>query len=247
MERVIIITGAASGIGKETAYLLAEEGAKVILADINLEAAEKLAKEIKNKNQEAVAFKVDTSDRKNIQEMIDFAVDTYGTLTGIFNNAGIGAQVDFLELDQGEYDKMIAINQTGVLVGIQLAAKKMKELGVKNGMIVNTASIYGFVGAELSAHYNMAKAAVVSMTKSAAQALTKDGIKVTAVAPGFTKTAILENLPEEALDPLKDAHMRGKLITAKEIAYVVQFLFSEKSAAVNGSTVLADDGFLAFK
>ncbi|MFP4286975.1 MAG: SDR family NAD(P)-dependent oxidoreductase [Candidatus Izemoplasmataceae bacterium] len=247
MSKVIIVTGGASGIGKETAILLASEGAKIVVADINIDGAKEVAETIKNQGGEASAYQVDTSKKMNISALIDFTVETYGTLTGIFNNAGIGAMVPFKELKTEDYQKMIDINQTGVFLGIQLAANKMIELGVKNGVIVNTASIYGFVGAATSAHYNAAKAAVVSLTKSAAQAYTKEGIRVTAVAPGFTKTAILEAVDDEMLKAIESFHLREKLLSAKEIANVVAFLFSDKSVAVNGSTILADDGYLAFK
>ncbi|MFW5841780.1 MAG: SDR family NAD(P)-dependent oxidoreductase [Bacillota bacterium] len=247
MERVIIVTGAASGIGRETAKKLAKEGAKVVIADIDTQAAEKVVKTIEASKGQAVACHVDTADKESIQAMIDFTVDTYGTLTGIFNNAGIGDMVPFQELTTEDYQKMIDINQTGVFLGIQLAAKKMLSLGVDNGVIINTASIYGFIGAETSAHYNAAKAAVVSLTKSAAQALTKEGIRVAAIAPGFTKTAILDNVDDDMLKAMEDYHLRGKLLTAEEIADVAVFLFSDKAVAINGSTVLADDGYLAFK
>ena len=245
-DRVIIVTGGASGIGASTAVKLAERGVKVVVADINLDGANAVVKDIKSAGNEAVACKVDTSKKDSIQEMIDFSVDTYGTLNGIFNNAGIGAMVPFLDLAFEDYQNLVDINQTGVFLGMQLAAKKMKELGAK-GAIVNTASIYGFVGAETSAHYNATKAAVVSLTKSGAHALTKEGIRVTAIAPGFTETAILEAVPEDMLQALKEFHLRKKLLTADEVADVAVFLFSDESVAVNGSTVLADDGYLAFK
>ncbi len=246
-DEVIVITGGASGIGRETAKLLAADGAKVIISDINEDAARKVAEEIKKSGEEAVHYKCNVAKKEEVQALVEFTVKTYGTITGYFNNAGIGAQVPFLDLDPDEYHRVVDINQSGVYYGLYYAANKMKSLGVKNGKIVNTASIYGFVGAELSAHYNATKAAVVSLTKSAAQALTKDGIRVTGVAPGFTRTAILEALPEEALEMLKGAHLRGKLLEAIEIAQVAKFLFSDESVAINGSTVLADDGFLAVK
>lgn len=245
-DRVIIVTGAASGIGRTTAIKLAEKGVRVLVADIAQDKAESVAKSIRDAGHEATACKVDTSSEASIQAMVETAVKTYGTLHGIFNNAGIGGMTPFLDLTYDDYRKMIAINQDGVFLGIQHVAKTMQSLGT-HGAIVNTASIYGFIGAEASAHYNATKAAVVSLTKSAAQALTKTGIRVTGIAPGFTETAILDAVPEDMKEALKESHLRGKLLTADEIADVAVFLFSDESVAINGSTVLADDGFLAFK
>ncbi len=246
-DKVIIITGAASGIGKEAAYKLTEGGAKLVLSDINEKALKEVLKEVENLGGEAVIKKTDVAKKEEIQELVDFAVEKFNTLHGMFNNAGIGAMTPFLELSDEEYQQMVQINQNSVFYGMQYAGNKMIELGIKNGVIVNTASIYGFVGAAGSSHYNMAKAAVVSLTKSGAQAMTPQGVRVVGVAPGFTKTAILEAAPDEMLEALKDAHMRGHLLEADEIAYVVRFLFSDESRAINGSTVLCDDGFLAFK
>ena len=248
MKRVIIVTGGASGIGKEAAFKLAHQGVSVVVADINMELAEAVVKEIHAAKKEASAFHLDVSKKENIQACIEFTVERYGTLTGIFNNAGIGALAPFPELSSEEYDRMMRINLDGVFYGIQYAANKMMALGVKEGSIVNTASIYGFVGAGTSPHYNATKAAVVSLTKSAAQAYTPHGIRVTAIAPGFTDTPMVRGaLDADTLKMLENAHMRGKLLSAAEVANVAVWLLGSESSAVNGSTVLADDGYLAFK
>ncbi len=246
-DKVIIITGGASGIGRESAYKLAEQGAKLIVSDINEKAGKEVLDKVKKLGAEAYFMKTDVSKKEEVKALVDFAVEKFSTLHGMFNNAGIGAMTPFLELKPEDYQTMINVNQNSVYYGMYYAGNKMKDLGIKNGVIVNTASIYGFIGAAGSAHYNAAKAAVVSLTKSGAQAMTPHGIRVVGVAPGFTKTAILEAAPEEMLEALKGAHMRGKLLEADEIAYVVRFLFSDESVAINGSTVLTDDGFLAFK
>lgn len=246
-QRVIVITGGASGIGKETAFKLAEENVKLVIADLNLDAARKVAQTLEKDGHQARAFKMDVSKEEDFQKVLEFTVSEFGTITGIFNNAGIGIQKPLLDMDYDTYKKVIEIDQDSIYFGTRLTAKKMIELGVENGVIVNTASIYGYMAAQQSYNYHAAKAAVVMMTKAGAIELAEHNIRVVAVAPGFVDTPILEALDEEVKAHIASQHMRKKLIDPKEIANVVRFLFSEEASAINGSTIAVDDGFLAFK
>lgn len=246
-DRVIIVTGGASGIGKETAYLLADEGVKLVIADFNEPLAKQVAEEINQKGGTAEPFIVDVSQKEQVAAMVDFAVEKFGTLTGIFNNAGIGLQAPLLEMDPPKYDKLIQVDQYSVYYGIYYAGKKMVELGVKNGVIINTASIYGYFSAVAAFNYNAAKAAVIAMSRSAALELAPHNIRVVGVAPGFIDTPILDDLDEATKTYLGTQHMRGKLIQPQAVAKVVRFLFSEDAEAINGSTIPVDDGFLCFK
>jgi NAD(P)-dependent dehydrogenase (short-subunit alcohol dehydrogenase family) len=245
-DRVIVITGGASGIGKETAFKLAEEGVKIVIADFNEPLAKEVAEEINHKGGQAISFKVDVSNKENIEALIDFTVNEFGTITGIYNNAGIGLVKPFLEMDPASYQKVIQVDQDSVYLGMHYAAKKMVELGVKNGVIVNTASIYGSMAAVGSFNYNAAKAAVIAMTRSGALELAPHNIRVVAVAPGFTNTSILE-MDQESKNYLASLQMRKKLIEPEQVASVVRFLFSEDASGINGSTIPVDDGFLAYK
>lgn len=246
-DRAVVITGGASGIGKETAFLLAAEGAKVVIADFNEPLAIEVAEEINKNGGTAAAFKVDVAEGEQVKAVVDFCVEKFGTITGIFNNAGIGLQVPLLELDPPKYDRMIQVNQYSVYYGILYAGRKMVELGVKNGVIVNTASIYGYFSAVTSFNYNAAKAAVVAMSRSAALEYAPHNIRVVGVAPGFIDTPILCDLDDATKCYLGGQHMRGKLIQPKAVAQVVRFLFSPEADAINGSTIPVDDGFLCFK
>ena len=244
-DDVIIVTGAASGVGKETALLLAKDEAKVVCADIDEEGLEKLANTLDELGLEGKTKVTDVAKAEAVEELIDFTVETYGKLDGIFNNAGIRDGTHFDDVDPARYHEHLAVNQHSVFYGMHYAAKKMQALDTKNGRIVNTASIRSYFGAEKSFRYSAAKAAIVSMTMSAADALAKDGIRVNAVAPAIIDTALLAAVPEERIRRLEQKHLRKRLLKAIEVAKVVRFLFSEDSAAVNGATLLVDDGFLA--
>jgi NAD(P)-dependent dehydrogenase (short-subunit alcohol dehydrogenase family) len=244
-NQVIIVTGAASGIGKESALALAKMGAKIIAADFNDDGAHSLAAVLNQNGHQAHAFKVDVSKAEQVSALVDFAVDKFGTLNGIFNNAGIGLVKPFLEMDPASYHKVIDVDQHSVYYGMYYAAKKMVELKAK-GTMVNTASIYGSMAALGSFNYNAAKAAVVMMCKSGALELAPYGIRVVGVAPGFIDTPILGK-DESMKNNLAQLHMHKKLIAPSAVASVVSFLFTEAASAINGTTVAVDDGFLAYK
>ena len=244
--KVIVITGAGSGIGKQTSFKLAEQGAIIVAADYNVEAAQETVDAIQQKGGTASAVKVDVAKAESVEAMVEAAVANHGTINGIFNNAGIGLVKPFLEMDPASYHRVVDVDQHGVYYGMYYAAKKMVELGVTGATIVNTASIYGTMVSIGSFNYHAAKAAVIAMTKSGAVELAQYGIRVVGIAPGFIQTPIIgEN--QEFLDMLAQQHMRKKLIQPEKVAEVVTFLFSEKADAINGQVIPVDDGFLSFK
>lgn len=244
--QAIIVTGGASGIGRATALELARQGAALIIADHNIGGALQTVSEVEELGVEAFACQVDVSDPAAVEAMIGFAVARLGTLTGLFNNAGISKTQALLDMDPAYYRRVIEVDQFSVYYGMYFGARKMVELGVK-GVIVNTASIYGSVAARGSFNYNAAKAAVIAMTRSGALELAEHGIRVAAVAPGFIDTPMMQDLSEEDRSALAAQHVTNRLIPPQAVASVAAFLFSDAASAVNGSTVAADDGFLAFK
>lgn len=244
-NQVIIVTGGASGIGKEAAIALNAMGAKLVVADFNIKGAEEVAADISKTGVEAKAYQIDVSKAEEVEKMVDWTVKSFGTLNGIFNNAGIGLVKPFLEMDPKSYHKVIDVDQHSVYYGLYYGAKKMVEIGAK-GTFVNTTSIYGFQAALGSFNYNAAKAAVVMMSKSAALELAPHGIRVVGVAPGFINTPIL-GADESLKKPLADQHMHKKLIEPKYVASVVAFLFTDAASAINGHTLPVDDGFLSYK
>lgn len=244
-DQVIIVTGGASGIGLEACRALAREGARLIVADFDVEGAKKAVSELNAAGTAAFASKVDVSKAEQVEATVDFAVEKFGTLNGIFNNAGIGLVKPFLEMDPATYHKVIDVDQHSVYYGMYFAARKMVSLGAK-GTFVNTASIYGTTASVGSFNYNAAKAAVIMMTRSAALELAPHGIRVVAVAPGFIDTPILGK--DAAMkESLARQHLHGKLIPPEKVASVVTFLFTDGAWAINGSTIPVEDGFQIFK
>lgn len=241
----IIVTGGASGIGRQAARQLAAEGANIIVADFNLDGATQVAAELTQKGVKAFPFQVDVSKAAEVEAMVELAVEKLGTLNGIFNNAGIGLVKPFLEMDPATYHKVIEVDQHSVYYGMYYAARNVVALGAK-GTFVNTASIYGTTAALGSFNYNAAKAAVIMMTRSAALELAPHGIRVVAVAPGFINTPILGK--DAAMkESLAKQHLHGKLIEPEQVANVVTFLFTDEASAINGSTIPVEDGFQIFK
>jgi len=242
--KVAVLTGATGGIGRAIVEKFIEEGARIVAGDLNEEGLQELEAKYGEKLKGVVA---DVTDYKQVAQMMDTAVDQFGTLDIVINNAGIGTPKMLLDHDPAEdFDYIIKINQNGVYYGIHAAAKKLQALG-KPGIIINTSSIYGTMAAEMTFSYNTSKAAVDMMTKSAALELAPLNIRVVAVAPGRCDTPLLRNYEQVGLwEHIKKEQMRG-LTQPSEIANIFAFLASDESNCINGCTVYGDDGFLQFK
>lgn len=189
--QVAIVTGGAGGIGQASARLLASQGARVIVADLDATAGEAVAAEIREAGYVATFHPVDVSVYEQVEALVRFAVDTYGQLDIMFNNAGIfgdGSQ-NVIDLPIDVYKRMISINQDGVFYGIKAAAAVMKERG---GVIINTASIYAYIADKNQLPYHASKAAVVGMTKASALELGRYNIRVVAIAPGMIDTGLID-------------------------------------------------------
>jgi NAD(P)-dependent dehydrogenase (short-subunit alcohol dehydrogenase family) len=243
--KVAVVTGACGGIGQEIVRKFVREGARVVAADLNQEQVNEFADQFSG---EVKGFSVDVTDYPQVRAMVAAAVESFGTLDVVINNAGIGAPKALLEHDPGaDFDLVTNVNQKGVYHGILAGAKKLQELG-KPGVILNTSSIYGQMAAELSFTYNVSKAAVDMMTKCAALELAPLGIRVAAVAPGRVDTPMLRQYEALGLwEHIRREQMRSEFTQPAEIADVFAFLASDEANCINGSTVCAEDGFLNFK
>lgn len=248
-EKVAVITGGGSGIGRATVHKFVREGAKVVVADINVASAQAIVAEVEEAGfpGAAVAVGVNVAEFAEVEAMVASAVDAFGRLDVIFNNAGIGGGRPLLEhVPERDYVPMIRIDQDGVYYGIIAAARQFVKQGTP-GVIISASSIYGQQAAELAFTYSAAKAAVISFTRSAAYELAEYGIRAVAIAPGRVATPLILQFPQPLLDQFASEQLRGKMTEPEEIANTVAFLASDEANAINGSVVEVDDGWKQFK
>ena len=248
--KVALVTGGGSGIGRATALIFAREGAKVVVADLNGEAAERVKDEIIARGGEATAIRADVSKEADAEAMVKAAVDAFGTLDVAFNNAGIeGLITPTHEYPYQEWQRIIGINLTGVWLGMRFQIPWMREHG--GGAIVNTASILGLVGFENTPGYTAAKHGVIGLTKVAALENAKHGIRVNAVCPGFIETPMVmergvkAGREPEVYEELRRLHPIGRLGQPEEIGEAVAWLASDKASFVTGHALVVDGGYTA--
>ncbi|WP_100011587.1 SDR family oxidoreductase [Lentibacillus sediminis] len=247
-DKVAVVTGAASGMGKAIAELYAKEGAKVIIADLNMEGAEAAAKEISQNGQEAKAVQVNVAKQEDIDNMIETTVSEYGTLDILVNNAGIMDGFEPVgEISDESWDLLFDVNTKGVMRAMRKAMPIFLEKG--KGVIVNTASTGGLNGAHAGATYGATKHAVVGLTKNTGYMYAEKGIRCNAIAPGGVETNIgssMKNVSEFGMSRTKAAQqVMPRTGKPEEIAQLALFLASDESSFINGTVVTADGGWTA--
>jgi NAD(P)-dependent dehydrogenase (short-subunit alcohol dehydrogenase family) len=243
--KVAIVTGAGSGIGEATARLMALEGASVVVADLNLSEAERVAGEL----TAAVPVEVDVSDEESVVRMIATTVESLGGLDVLHNNATDSSMnavdTDIATLDMAVFDRLIAVNLRGQFLGCKHAIPRLLERG--GGSIVNTASIDGFIGRGVRAAYGATKAGVVLLTKSVASQYGTRGIRCNAVAPGLTLTpGAVGNATEEYIEAALQNYAMPRLCAPDDVAKAVVFLASDDASYVQGTTLMVDGGATVF-
>lgn len=246
--KVVMISGGSSGIGAETAIAFAEEGAKVVITDVNEEKGRKLAEEINESGGTAVFMKHNVSDAKQTKEIINKIVENFGKLDVAFNNAGIaGPSLPISEYPEEEWERVISINLLGVYYGMKYQIQQMLKQG--GGTIVNNSSILGKVGFNNASAYVAAKHAVVGLTKAAALEYASKNIRINAVNPAFIKTPLIENAGmkegTEMYDMLVGLHPIGRLGNPREVANAVLFLSGEDASFIHGESLMVDGGYTA--
>jgi NAD(P)-dependent dehydrogenase (short-subunit alcohol dehydrogenase family) len=241
--RAVAITGAALGIGRATARLFAEEGARLALGDVDAGGAEAVAKEIKGRGGRAVAIGMDVGDAAQVQAFVDRTVAELGRIDVMFANAGIAHSAPFLDHPEAQWHRVLRVNLTGVFLCCQAAARRMVEQG--GGCIITTASINGFRGVEKLVGYNVAKAGVIELTRTMAVELAQHGITVNAIAPAQIDTRLTRGLPEEARRRRIERIPMGRFGEPEEVARGALFLASDDASYVTGHTLAVDGGYLA--
>lgn len=248
-NKVAVITGAGSGMGKAIAMLFAKEGAKVIAADMNLETVKTAVAEITGAGGIATALKADVTKENDIQNMIDTAVSTYGTLDILVNNAGIMDNfVPAAAVTDELWEKVLAVNVTGPLRGIRKALPIFIEK--KAGIIINIASAGGLFGSRAGVSYTASKHAVIGLTKNVGFQYAKLGIRCNAIAPGGVNTNIgtTINAPDKfgMERAMAGINLNPRVGEPEEIAKIALFLACDDSSFINGTIITADSGWTAY-
>jgi len=240
--KAALITGGARGIGREIAMLFANKGANIAICDVNLEEAQKTAKEIEDLGRQGIAFKADVTSSSQVQDMADKILDKFNKIDILINNAGITKDNLLLRMSEEDWDKVIAVNLKGTFICTKIVSRIM--LKQRSGKIVNLASIIGIMGNAGQANYAASKAGIIGLTKSAAKELASRNICVNAIAPGFIMTDMTAKLPEEVQKKMLSMIPLARFGEAKDVADLALFLSSESSSYITGQVIQVDGGML---
>ena len=253
-NKVALITGAGAGIGRSTAVLFAQEGAKVVAQDLNAAAAEETVQLIKKAGGEAVSIGGDVSSRADAEAMVQKAVDTYGRLDVLFNNAGIWRGGTILDISEEDWDRTMEVNVKGIYLVSRYAVQQMMRHA--GGSIINAASVAALRGTPMSAAYNASKGAVLLLTKCMALDFGRYGIRVNCTCPGVIETQMADELltyrslgdddrKQALLETYEERHAVGRFGQPEEVAKVVLFLASDAASFVTGAAWPVDGGLSA--
>ena len=244
-----VVTGAGSGIGRAIAMRLADEGARVVLADVDERAAEAVAKEVGDAGGEALAQKTDVTKAADVEALVRRAVDAWGGLDVMVNNAGVGVAGTAPVTGEEDYDFVMDVAVRGTFLGMKYAIPAIRDSG--GGSVVNMSSVAALVGIPDRAVYSAAKGAVLAITRAAAIDHVAEGVRVNAIAPGTVDTPWIGRItsgyddPEEARANMQARQPHGRFVTPEEIAAMAAYLAADESGSVIGACMVVDGGVTA--
>ncbi|WP_129630049.1 3-oxoacyl-ACP reductase FabG [Candidatus Oscillochloris fontis] len=242
-NKVAIVTGGGQGIGRQTALTFAREGAKVVVADVNMTAAQAVATEIEQADGQARAVFLDAARTESVEVAMRAANEWGGGINILVNNAGITRDARMQKMTEDQWDAVIGVNLKGVWLCSKYAAPYMITHG--NGVILNAASVVALYGNFGQSNYVAAKSGVIGMTKTWARELGPSGIRVNAVAPGFIQTDMIASVPDKVIESMKERTPLRRIGVSEDIANAYLFLASDEASFITG-TVLSVDGGLMF-
>ena len=234
------MTGAAQGIGRAIALLLARNGADIVVSDINLEKAEETAKEIRAIGPKATAVKVDVSSLSDVERMVEAIIEKLAKIDILVNNAGITRDKLILRMTEEDWDAVLGVNLKGTFNCTKTVIRHMAKQ--RSGKIVNIASVVGEMGNAGQANYSASKAGVIGLTKTIAREYAQRGVNVNAIAPGYIETPMTEALPEKAKEELKKLIPMERLGKPEDVAEAVLFLVCEESSYITGQVLNVNGG-----
>ncbi len=237
--KTVFITGASRGIGKTAALMMAKEGAEMVVCATTTTDVELVAQEIRAAGGKAVALACNVTDKASVDTAMAAAIEAFGKIDVVINNAGITADATMLKMTEEQFDKVVNVNLKGTFNVGQAGAKLMME---KGGVIINTTSVVGLYGNFGQSNYAATKWGVIGMTKTWAKELGKYKIRVNAVAPGFIMTEMTAKMPEKALESMKEKSPLKKLGAPEDVANAYIYLASEESSFTTGSVLSLDGG-----
>lgn len=240
-NKTAIITGGAQGIGYATAIKFLQDGAKIVIIDLDKKQVEQAVSELKQYGEQVIGFAADVTNKAAIESAFQLTIDQFGSIDILVNNAGIVDDAQLVKMGEDQWDRVIDVNLKGVFIVTQAAALRMKEQ--KRGVILNASSVVGLHGNFGQTNYVAAKAGINGMTKTWAKELGRYNIRVNSIAPGFVLTDMVKNMPQKVQSMMEEKSLIKRIGKPEDIANAYAFLASDEASFITG-TVLSVDGGL---